>query len=317
MKRITTPVLLIGFNRYDYICQSFAAIRQVQPHKLYIAVDGARVGKMKDEEEIEKVKSIVDKVDWECKVRCLFSEKNLGCKGNITTAISEVFKEDDRVIVVEDDIVAPPSFFYFMEYTLDKYKDNVEIASVTGNNYTPISVQEDYFFSRNAGHIWGWGTWKRAWEHFNVDLPELMNVFSNHFRDIKIDSFWDKVDFISYCYDIKRCQDAKKDNFWGPQWYIYRRINNYLNIVPSKNLASNIGSISSRDSGNNSVEGEFYWASHPEFTVNKEPETIAVNTRYDKYHIEHHMIPKSLRGKIAFRFYQLAKMILAYLKIFL
>ncbi|MBQ8124359.1 MAG: hypothetical protein IJ173_00585 [Kiritimatiellae bacterium] len=36
------PILLIGFNRPDYMTAQIAALRSARPSRLYIAVDGPR-----------------------------------------------------------------------------------------------------------------------------------------------------------------------------------------------------------------------------------------------------------------------------------
>ena len=298
MEEIYTPILLVGFNRVDSIRQSLNSIREVKPQKLYIGIDGPRLNNKEDLNKIAEVKKEVENIDWKCQVYYKFSEVNLGCKGNITSSISWALENEDRVIIVEDDIVAPKSFFIFLQQMLEKYKNEDSIASVTGNNYTPLHTETDYFFSRVAGHIWGWGTWKRVWEKFDVNLPELDSSFSNNFSTVKFTSKLDKIRFILYCRNIKKAQLTGTDNYWGPQWGIFRRIHNYLNIVPAKNLASNIGSISSRDMKNNSEPGKWYWKSDPDFKIKNHPMQIVANEKYDIFHFKNHLFKVSFFGKI-------------------
>jgi len=44
------PVLLIGFNRPDYMSEQIAALRPVRPSRLYIAVDGPRADRPEEDE---------------------------------------------------------------------------------------------------------------------------------------------------------------------------------------------------------------------------------------------------------------------------
>lgn len=152
---LETPILLIGFNRPDTTKQVFDKIREVQPSKLYVAVDGPRHNKVNEAELVDNVRQIVKQVNWNCNANYLFQENNVGCKHGVTGAISWALENEDRIIVVEDDVVAPPSFFYFAENLLEKYKDDERIAMISGNNYTPLdTLKSDYLFSK-YGHIWG------------------------------------------------------------------------------------------------------------------------------------------------------------------
>ncbi len=156
---MVAPVLLIAFNRPDTTEQVFQKIREVKPLKLYVAIDGPRENKEGEAELIEKVKKIVREVDWECDVKHLFREKNVGCKMGVYGAISWALENEDRIIVIEDDIIAVPSFFYFADELLERYKDDNRIAMISANNYTPLNDTSDYLFTK-YGHIWGWATWK-------------------------------------------------------------------------------------------------------------------------------------------------------------
>ena len=64
--KIEVPVLLIGFNRPEIIQQSFEQIRKAKPEKLYVAVDGPRNEVIEDVDLINKVKGIVQDIDWQC-----------------------------------------------------------------------------------------------------------------------------------------------------------------------------------------------------------------------------------------------------------
>lgn len=78
-KELTTPVLYMVFNRPEITQESFNAIREAKPKKLYVAVDAPRVNRKDDEENQAKVIQIVKNVDWDCNVKYLIHEKNLGC----------------------------------------------------------------------------------------------------------------------------------------------------------------------------------------------------------------------------------------------
>ena len=84
--------------------------------------------------------------------------------------------------------------------------------------------------------IWGWATWKRAWDLYDVDMKkwkeesvklELKERYSN--REFK---------FLSNRFDsfFKNYSDT-----WDIQWYFNCIYNKGLSIIPEANLVSNIG----------------------------------------------------------------------------
>ena len=87
------PVLLIFFNRIDTTEITLKAIAKVKPPRIYLACDGGR-----DEEEVQKVQSVREKVlsliDWQCDVFTRFLDKNVGCKLGVSSAITWFFDNE-------------------------------------------------------------------------------------------------------------------------------------------------------------------------------------------------------------------------------
>ena len=107
------PVLLIGFNRPDYMAEQIAAVRPARPSRLYISVDGPRSDRPEEGELCRKVRECAELVDWTCEVKTLFREKNLGCKYGVSGAITWFFENESEGIVLEDDCRPAVDFFRF------------------------------------------------------------------------------------------------------------------------------------------------------------------------------------------------------------
>lgn len=278
--QITTPVLLIAFNRPDTTQVVFDHIRNVKPSKLYVALDGPRKNKEGEEELCNKVKQIVKNVDWPCEVNYRFNDENKGAEVTVSSAISWVFEKEEYAIILEDDIVAPKSFFIFLQEMLVKYKNEQKIGLVSGNNTTPMDLgnEDDYFFAK-YGHSWGWGTWKRVWDKFDLNIEVKEEHLKNEFL-WKISNSKAELKFYK-----KRFLNLKNKGPGNSTWdyvgnYIFR-INNYLNIVPRVNLTSNIGVFGLHAKG----ETDLHFRSYDEnFVVKNHPNKIEFNTEYDKFH---------------------------------
>jgi len=236
--RFNIPILLLIFNRPDLILNVFGEIRKRRPAKLYIAADGPRESVQGDKEKCGQAREIIGQVDWDCEVKTLLRERNLGCKAAVSSGIDWFFKNEDKGIILEDDVLPISTFFRFCEELLEYYKDDKRIMMISGDNFQFGRKRSEYsyYFSRYT-HIWGWATWKRAWSYYDVDMklwPEirdkglLADILSNK-REV---SYWRKIFDKVY---------AGRINAWSYQWLFASWLQNGINIMPEINLASNIG----------------------------------------------------------------------------
>jgi hypothetical protein len=297
---IKAPIVLIAFNRPDTTKIAFESIRKVKPETLYVAIDGPRRHKPGEAELCNQVLKVTKDIDWDCQVKYLVREENLGCKYAVSGAISWALENEDRVIVIEDDIVAPSAFFNFAEELLEKYKDDDRIAMISGNNYTPIKPMDgDYLFSK-YGHIWGWATWKRQWGKFNVEVPEIQDAVETDFDKMQFINKQERKFYKKYFKKLASRIANKTENSWAPQFMFFRYQNRLLSIVPKVNLASNIGVISSRINAITRGDENFYPADET-FNLKKYPEKISENVGYDKYHFNTHINKSSFVDKAIYK----------------
>lgn len=233
-----SPLLFIVFNRPDVTSQVFNAIRMAKPPRLYIAADGPRNNKPGELEQCQAVQDIVTKVDWPCEVSKLFREENLGCKVAVSTAIDWFFSCEPEGIILEDDCLPDPSFFHFCDELLEKYRDDERVAMISGDNFqNGIQRGEaDYYFSQYC-HIWGWASWARAWNKYDVNLmywPSLKakDWFQTLGCTQSEATYWTKKFDRVY---------AKEQDTWDYQWTFACWFHNMLAVMPNTNLISNIG----------------------------------------------------------------------------
>ena len=172
---VTTPVLLTGFNRPEAMSVVLDRLREVEPAQLFLAIDGPRVDHPDDARKVQQCQDLADDIDWECEVRTLFHDRNLGCGLGVSTNISWFFEQVEEGIILEDDIVPDTSFFTFCEELLHRYRDDHRVFAISGSNYVPPTNQtnpeDPYRFSR-VPHIWGWATWRRSWAQHQLDIGD-------------------------------------------------------------------------------------------------------------------------------------------------
>ena len=92
----TTPVLFLTFNRPETTIQVFSAIKKAQPNRLYIAADGPRSEYPDEENHCKIARTIATNVDWDCEVKTLFRDQNLGCRLAVSQAIDWFFGEEQE-----------------------------------------------------------------------------------------------------------------------------------------------------------------------------------------------------------------------------
>lgn len=236
-----TPVLLIIFNRADTTKLVFEAIRKARPPRLYVAADGPRLHVPTDQQKCAEARKIVEQVDWPCDVKTLFHNENLNCGKAPSTAMSWFFKHEEQGIILEDDCLPSQSFFRYCQELLEKYKDDSRVMHIGGNNFLGgwrNDPDYSYYFSR-SGHIWGWATWRRAWQTFDFDILLYTKLKQKGFFDRFFLNPLEKV-YRLRKFD-KTVANRGKVDWWDYQWDFARFSNSGLAIVPNKNLVKNLG----------------------------------------------------------------------------
>jgi len=162
-----TAVLLITFNRLEYLQRTFTVVRKVKPPRLYIASDGPRPQKEGEKELVEKVRNwMLSHIDWPCEVKTRFLETNSGgCKYGVSGAVSWLFANEPEGIILEDDCVPDETFFSYCEELLEKYRDDKRIWHIAGDAPIEVDIPESYYFAK-IQHCWGWASWADRWKHF-------------------------------------------------------------------------------------------------------------------------------------------------------
>jgi hypothetical protein len=236
------PVLFIVFNRPELTILTLDAISKAKPRKLYVACDGPRNGNVEDVHNVDKVKGIIKKIDWKCDVKYLFNEKNLGCGRGPANAISWFLSQEESGIIIEDDCVTSLSFFAFCESMLEKYRFNENIMSIAGTNICKgVSYETDYVFT-NFPLMWGWATWRRAWNRYDFEISDWPKVKAKgSFSELSKDR-WKfhpvYVEFFNKTYDTIRNSNP---TVWDHQWIFSHWNKAGLTVISTKNLVSNIG----------------------------------------------------------------------------
>jgi hypothetical protein len=231
-------VAFLIFNRPETTRRVFEEIAKARPGKLLVVADGPRRDRPGEQELCEKVRKIIEAVDWDCELLVNFAEENMGCARRVSSGIDWVFANVEEAIFLEDDCLPEPSFFRFCDEMLERFRNNEKVMSISGDNFqfgsrpSPFS----YYFSRYV-HIWGWASWRRAWKFYDVHMvvwPTLKQTGWLHdlFENKREAKYWEEVFDQAY---------QGKTGTWDYQWLFATWRQSGLSIIPSVNLISNIG----------------------------------------------------------------------------
>jgi hypothetical protein len=131
-----TPILFLVFNRPQTTAKVFAAIRERQPAKLYVAADGPRLEKIGEWKRCAEARAVLEKIDWDCEVRTLLRDDNLGCGHAVSGAIAWFFEQEEEGIILEDDCLPDPSFFPFCAEMLARFREDDRVGSISGDGFS-------------------------------------------------------------------------------------------------------------------------------------------------------------------------------------
>jgi hypothetical protein len=233
-----SPVLLIAFNRPDSTRRVFAEIRKARPPKLFVAADGPRVNRPNEPDICAQVREIFNDVDWPCELVTLFREQNLGCKHAVSGAIDWFFEHVEQGIILEDDCVPTESFFAYCDDLLERYALDTSIAQICGSTFVSCAAGDNSYYFTKYADIWGWATWRRAWQLADMTMAEWPEWRDNKGLEKLCGS---TPAFVEYWREIFNSTHAGKINTWDYQW-MYTCWNLGLkSIKPAKMQIYNIG----------------------------------------------------------------------------
>lgn len=268
-------VTLIVYNRPELTRGVLKKVAEACPDRLFIVADGPK--DRGDAERCRTVRRVLAETKLDCDVRYDFAERNLGCRERVSSGLDWVFSQVEESIILEDDCCPDATFFPFCRELLGRYRDDARVGHIGGNRHLPLPLATGYSYSFSRySFIWGWATWRRAWEQYRDAIRLWPQIKDGGFhRDLFPSA-------AEACYFEDTWDDVQHGRLqaWGPQWLLCRLIHGTVSIVPAVNLVSNLGcgtnsthTVDARDPfGNRPVSPMPFPLSHPPFTIRAERE---------------------------------------------
>lgn len=181
------PVVIPTLCRYKHLIallESLAQCRFASETEVFVAVDFP--AKAVHEPGYRRICDYLDKVGNLTfkKLHVIRRERNYGFgkHGNARLLINEILHKFDRYIYTEDDNCFAPGFLEFINYNLERYKDDKSILAICGYQY-PVDFHFDnpQILKLEQFSAWGYGIWKDRYEIINsnrdnkASLLEILN----------------------------------------------------------------------------------------------------------------------------------------------
>lgn len=230
------PIVLFTYNRPEHTEQTLIALSQndlASESKLFIFSDAAKGDASTQEiRKIIEVRKIIRKKLWCKEVQIIERQKNWGLADNIVNGVTQIINQYGNIIVLEDDIVTSKGFLKYMNESLNLYKTEDKVMHISG--YTlPVEEKLAETFFYNATSCWGWGTWERAWKHYQPDASVLLKQITN-IKHFNLDSSYD-----FYSHLLKNVEGTLKT--WAIKWHSSVYLRKGLCLHPRLSLVQNIG----------------------------------------------------------------------------
>lgn len=230
------PVVIFAYNRPQHLRRTIDALagnHLASETNVTIYCDGPKTEEVGN--AIDEVRNVAYSARGFKNVRVRVSDENRGLSRSIIDGVSKVVTESGRVIVVEDDIVTSPWFLTYMNQGLALYENETAVASIHGYTYPVRTRLPDTFFLRGAD-CWGWATWKRAWDVFEMNGSALLKELTD--RNLENDFDFDGT------YDYTRMlrdQIKGHNDSWAIRWHASAFLRGMLTLYPGESLVHNSG----------------------------------------------------------------------------
>ncbi len=235
-----TPVAFIVFNRLECARSTLETIRRAQPPRLLVIADGPRLNRPDDAEKCAAVRRLIaEGIDWPCDVELNYAPKNLGCAERLATGITWAFSRSERLVILEDDCLPDPTFFTFCDELLELYANDTRVGQISGCPmfFSEITRLSSYVFSR-YGSIWGWASWRRAWDYYDMKIRSWPTFRSLGALDAVVHS---RAEHKKRERLYNEMHEKQIFDSWDYQWGYAKFTQGLLSVVPCQNLIENTG----------------------------------------------------------------------------
>jgi hypothetical protein len=230
------PIVLFVYKRPEHATQllrSLKSNKEAAHSKLFVFSEAPK--SPKEAELVNETRKIIRSESWCKDVVLIERDEHLGCRKNIEDGITQIIGEYGKAIIVEEDLILGRHFLSFMNQGLERYAEEERVMHLSGYMW-PVEQTNipESFFIKFVG-IWGWATWKRAWDKLERDHRKLEEALRERqlIREFCLNDGYKPL--FSWLKDLDR-----KDT-WDVIWYASVFLNDGLSLQSGRTLTANTG----------------------------------------------------------------------------
>lgn len=237
MKSPCSPIILFTYDRPSHTRRTVEALQRnalAEDSDLIVFSDAPRSEGQVD--TVRETREYIRRIEGFRSVTVVERTENLGLARSIIDGVTTIIDRYGRVIVLEDDLVTSPHFLEYMNSALDRYAREERVMQISGYMF-PVetqTTQEAFFLPVTTS--WGWGTWRRAWQHFDA----AARGYEELKRDRAKRKAFDLDDSYPY-FAMLESQLRGEIDSWAIRWWLSVFSRNGLVLYPRRSLIENIG----------------------------------------------------------------------------
>ncbi|MWW25906.1 glycosyltransferase family protein [Algibacter lectus] len=231
------PICLFTYNRLDETILTINALKSnylAEASDLYIFSDGGK--NESASKKIEIVRKYLKTITGFKSITIFESETNKGLANSIITGVTKILDKHEKIIVLEDDLITSPNFLDFMNQSLNFYKNDANIFSISGYTFDlkSLPIDKDFYFGYRASS-WGWAIWKNRWEIIDWQASDYHEFSTNKTLKKRFNRGGSDMS------GMLRNQMESKIDSWAIR-FCYHQFNQDLKTVfPNKSKVQSIG----------------------------------------------------------------------------
>lgn len=227
------PIGVFAFKRPSHLTkalESLASNPEFQESPLYIFCDGAR--RDAERAEVDLVRQVARACPHPRKT-VVEQPQNLGLARSIISGVSDLCARYGSAIVIEDDLTLSPLFLRYTNEALERYRDDERVMQVAGHIYPKRIDSQGDAVMLPMTTTYGWATWKRAWDHFDLAMSGRAKLASDAAMRRRFD-----LDGAYPYWEMLENQVKGQVDSWGIKWYLSVFMRDGLAVFPNQTLVA-------------------------------------------------------------------------------